>query len=119
MKSSYQDNCTLVKKGMDFCCEKLRDHATIPAVGPFSAMRVHFSFRGSKNEAYFQIEHQSGNIRWLRFMAMRPGYDMVVSHYMKKGTNEELITYLSDESNVPEFANDFQGLSNSLDDKLD
>jgi len=37
---------------------------------------------------------------------------------MKKGTNEELLTYLSDESNIPEFVNDFQYLSNSLDDKL-
>ena len=104
---------------MDFCCQELNDSAVVPSNGPFSPFHVHFDFRGSKNAAYFCIEHQSGNIRWLRFFAARPGHDMIVSHYMKKGTNEELLAYLSDDSKIAEFVSDFQGLSDSLDDKLD
>lgn len=119
MNSHYKDNCTLVKKCMEVCCENLRDPAVIPADGAFRKYLIRFDFRGSKNAAFFSIEHQSENIRWLRFLAVRSGHDMAVSNYIKKGTNEELIAYLSDESNIPTFVSDLQNLSDSLDSKLD
>ena len=52
-------------------------------------------------------------------MAVRPGSDLVVSNYMKKGTSQELIEYLSDKSNIKAFVEDFQHLSDSVDDKHD
>ena len=119
MKKHYRNNCILVSKCMEYCCEKLRDPSAIPENGPFPMFRVSFDFQGSKNKSFFCIEYQSANIRWLRFSVMRNGHDMVVSHYMKKGTNEELAAYLSDSSIVAEFVSNFQGLSDSLDDKLD
>ena len=118
MMNNYETNCLLVERGMEHCCENLRG-ARIPEKGIFKPFRVCFNFRGSKNEAFFIIEYQSGNIRWLRFMAVRPGSDLVVSHYMKKGTNRELIEYLSDKSNIKAFVEDFQHLSDSVDDKHD
>ena len=119
MKGHYKNNCILVNKCREYCCEKLQDPSAIAENGPFPMFRVSFAFQGSKNKGFFCVEHQSGNVRWLRFVVARPGYDMVVSHYMKKGTNEELAAYLSDASTVAEFVSDFQGLSDSLDDKLD
>ena len=91
MMNNYKTNCCLVERGMELCCENLRG-ARIPEKGIFSPFRGCFNFRGSKNEAFFVIEHQSGNIRWLRFMVVRPGSDMVVSNYMKKGTNHLTLT---------------------------
>ena len=119
MKNAYQENCRLVKKGMEVCCQFLEDPKRTPESGPFEAYRIFFGFRGSKNEAMFRVEHQSGDWRWLRFIVARPGCDMAVSHYIKKGTNAELIEYLSDESRVVEFVADFQHLSDSVDDKVD
>jgi len=118
MMSNYETNCWLVEKGMKYCCEHLHG-SRIPEKGIFTPFRIYFDFRGSKNEAFFIIEYQSGALRWLRFMAVRPGSDMVVSHYMKKGTNQELIEYLSDKSRIKEFVEDFQHLSDSVDDKHD
>lgn len=118
MMNNYKTNCLLVEKGMKICCENLRG-ALIPEKGIFSPFRACFDFRGSKNKAFFIIEHQSGNLRWLRFMAVRPGSDLVVSNYMKKGTSQELIEYLSDKSNIKAFVEDFQHLSDSVDDKHD
>ena len=118
MMNNYKANCCLVEKGMKICCENLRG-TLIPEKGIFSPFRASFDFRGSKNKAFFIIEYQSGNLRWLRFMAARPGSDMVVSHYMKKGTNQELIEYLSDKANIKAFVEDFQHLSDSVDDKHD
>jgi len=111
-------NHLLVERCMEYCCENLRG-TQIPEKGIFSPFRVSFDFRGSKNKAFFVIEYQSGDLRWLRFMAVRPGSDLVVSHYMKQGTNQELIAYLSDKSNIKGFVEDFQHLSDSVDDKHD
>jgi len=119
MKDAYRENCELVKKGMEVCRKNLQDPKCTPESGSFAAYRVYFRFRGSENEAMFRIEHQSGNLRWLRFMVVRIGSDLAVSHYMKKGTNAELVDYLSDESLIPEFVRDFQALSDSVDDKMD
>ena len=118
MMNDHKTNCLLAERCMEICCENLRD-ARIPEKGIFSPFRICFDFRGSKNQAFFVIEHQSGSLRWLRFMAVRPGSDMVVSHYMKKGTNRELIGYLSDKSNIRTFVEDFRQLSDSVDDKHD
>lgn len=118
MMNNYEANCCLVEKGMKICCENLRG-TLIPEKGIFSPFRASFAFRGSKNKAFFIIEYESGDLRWLRFMAVRPGSDMVVSHYMKKGTNQELIEYLSDKSSIKAFVEDFQHLSDSVDDKHD
>jgi len=111
-------NHLLVERCMEYCCENLRG-TQIPEKGIFSPFTVSFDFRGSKNKAVFIIEYENDDLRWLRFMVARPGSDMVVSHYMEKGTNQQLIGYLSDKSKIKGFVDDFQHLSDSVDDKHD
>ena len=117
--SHYQTNAQKTKEGMALCCKLLRDPERIPAEGAFQPCRVFFQYRGSKNEAMFCLEHQHGDQRRLSLTVARPGSDMVVFHYMKKGTNQELIDYLSDPNRVSEFMESFQKLSDSVDDKHD
>lgn len=78
-----------------------------------------FEYLHGFNKAVFIIEYENDDLRWLRFMVARPGSDMVVSHYMEKGTNQQLIGYLSDKSKIKGFVEDFQHLSDSVDDKHD
>ena len=119
MSSHYETNRTLAERCAKLCCEKLHAASVIPTHGIFKPYNICFDFRGSKNEAHFLIEYQSGDLRQLRLMMVRPGSDMVVSHYMKKGTNQELIDYLTDAGSIPEFLTSFQQLSDSVDDKHD
>ncbi len=108
-------NRKLVEKGMEVCSQMLREGKNIPFEGAFNGYHISFDLKGSKNTAMFFFEHDSGNIRRLRFTVYRPGRDLAVNYYMTKGTNEELAQYLSDKSRIDEFTDDFQKLSDSVD----
>ncbi len=117
MMTDRETNRILVEKCMDFCCKKLCDSDCIPQKGVFPDYRVSFNFRGSNNEAGFLFEHQYGSIRRLRFIVTRRGSDLAAFYYMQKGTNRELTEYLSDKSRIDAFLDDFQHLSDLVDDK--
>ena len=112
-------NLILAEKSAARCCEVPRDPDTIPEKGTFRPYRAFFRYRGSRNEVMFRFEQQSGDIRRLILSAVRPGYDMAVSHFLMRGTNQELLDYLSDRAHIPEWLDSFRQLSDSLDEKLD
>ena len=112
-------NLVLVEKSAACCLEKLADPGAIPEEGSFRPYRVTFRYRGSENEVMFRFEHQGGALRRLSLAAVRPGRDVMVSHYIMRGSNGEIAACLADKSRIPEWVESFRSLSASIDDKLD
>ena len=50
---------------------------------------------------------------------MRPGREVMVSHYIMRGSNGEIAACLADKSRIPEWVESFRSFSASIDDKLD
>lgn len=78
---------------------------------------LQFDYPGSSNIGVLHLEHSKLDKRPYAFKisAIRCDTDMLISNYIKFGTLNDIIAYLSDRGNLQEMAFSYQELSESVD----
>lgn len=87
----------------------------VPEKGDFAPFGFGFEIVDSPNHGLMRIENRNGNARMLRLGVHRKGSDRLYSNYLKTGTNEELIAYLRDPANIPQWLETVAHLSDKVD----
>ena len=103
------------------CSEVLTQRAEkeVPENGKFRKIFVAFDIPDTKNEALITIEADAKDYKNQRRVSIgvhHQNSDRVVSNYMFKGTKQEIIDYLKDSKNFPEFTQTVNELSTAIDD---
>lgn len=108
----------LIDKGFKLLHDKAERE--VPENGPFaSKVFMAFDVPDSQNEALMVIEHDKIDPKTQRRLSVklhRPNSDRYESHYMFKGTKQEILDYLNKAENQPDFINSVNELSKSVDD---
>ena len=102
-------------------CERLADHIRdeIPERGIFTPAAFRFHICGTKNLAVVRVSHHAANERSISLHVVRAGYDRAYTHFLMRGTNEELSNALRSQRGKREFLKDVRSLSQSVDEYHD
>lgn len=107
----------LVPKGSDLLMQRVERE--VPENGKFKKISVSFDIPDTQNKAQFFIEADAKDYKDKRILSIgvhHQNSDRVVSNYMFKGTKQEIIDYLKDSKNFPEFTQTVNELSTAVDD---
>ena len=91
----------------------------VPEKGIFKSYGFRFDVYGTKNAGMMQVEYKSGDQRMLHLGVLRKGTDRLYSHFLPRGTNQDLIAYLENPDNLSEWLESIQHLSDQADDYWD
>ena len=91
----------------------------VPEKGIFQPYGFHFDIFGTKNQGMMQVEYKSGADRMLKLGVFRKGTDRLYSHFLPRGTNQELIAYLEDPNSLTDWLDSIKHLSDTVDDNWD
>lgn len=108
----------LIEKSAGLLAQRIRDD--VPETGKFKTYFYTFDIPGTQNEGYLSVEYwepRGPEQRGVRLGAFRSGTNMLVSYYMKVGTNAELIAYLEDPETPEDWCAQIRKLSDSVDDR--
>ena len=107
----------LLEKCMEYLTQRLHDH--IPEQGEFPPCQVCFEYPGTKYMGYMRIEidllSKDGTGRRLRTSMGERDSDKIVSHYMEKGTNAQLIAWFADTGSLQKLMESYAELKKSVD----
>lgn len=96
-----------------------RAEKEVPENGKFRKIFVAFDIPETTNEALITIEADAKDYKNQRRVSIgvhHQNSDRVISNYMFKGTKQEIIEYLKDNNNFPEFTQIVNELSTAVDD---
>lgn len=117
MLSKEEKMQILIPKGSDLLMQRMERE--VPENGKFQKISVSFDIPDTQNKAQFLIEADAKDYKDQRILSIgvhHQNSDRVISNYMFKGTKQEIIDYLKDNSNFPEFTQTVNELSDSVDD---
>lgn len=102
-----------MEKMVEMIRQKTQGGGLCPALG------VCFDYPGSSNIGVLRLELSTsvGSPYMCRVGVYRTNTDMLISNYMKSGTLDDIIAYLSDRANLQEMASSYQHLSASVDER--
>lgn len=105
---------------MEKMVEIIRQKTQADGVCPASCLR--FDYPATSNIAILHLEHNYNSRSDETPYAFKIGVyrintDMLISNYMKFGTLDDIIAYLSDRANLQEMASQYQHLSESVDER--
>lgn len=104
-----------VPEFIDFMREKV---AEMPSSRLFRPMSLGMMVPGTDNIALLAVERSSTvGERCLIARCMRRGTDLCVSHYMMRGSHEDILAYLASPAGIEEISASFRTLSDAVDDK--
>lgn len=80
---------------------------------------LRFEYPGTSNEGVLHLERSKleGKPYAFKISAIRSNTDMLISNYMKFGTLNDVIEFLSDRNNLAKMVSAYQHLSESVDDR--
>ena len=116
MKERKMTKKDFVRRAMEVMLEHYDAH--IPASGRCKPFSVSCRYPGTEYEALLQVEQDltgSPDSRRLRTMMHENGSDRVVSHYITKGTGDELKAWLRNPENRGELMKSYEQLKQSVD----
>lgn len=115
--TNFEKTIKILEKCAEHLSERLRDH--IPEQGDFPPNQVWFEYPGTKYAGYMRIEKdllsEDGTVRRLRTSMGQKNSDRIVSHYLEKGTNTQLIAWLSESGSIQKLAESYGQLKESVD----
>lgn len=78
---------------------------------------IHGNYPGRDYQAWLILEPdgRESTVCRLKTLIQRNGSDLCIQHYIFRGTQEAMETYLSDSSNIPEMLESWQQLSDAMD----
>lgn len=91
----------------------------VPENGRFAPVVVTYKLPDSNNKVRVKIEHDEKEYQTQRRLSVgvhHENSDRLSSEYLKKGTKQEIITYLSEENTTKEMADAMIKLSKKTDD---
>ena len=110
----------LIGKGIEYFKNALVE--LVSSTGRIRPFRMRFHIPGTENKGFFIVESAeagSPDDRYLQIGVCRDGTDRLTSNYLSRGTNQELIDYLSRAHLTEALANAFSLLSEKTDDYWD
>ena len=116
MKERKMTKQDFVRRAMEVMLEYYDER--IPAKGRCSPFTVSAVWPGTDYTARLMVEQDltgSPDSRRLRTMMHEKGSDRVVSHYITKGTNDELKAWLRNTDNRAELLESYEQLKESVD----
>ena len=116
MKERKMTKKDFVRRAMEVMLEHY--DTQIPAAGRCRPFSVSADWPGTDYTARLMVEQDltgSPNSRRLRTMMHEKGSDRVVSHYITKGTGEEIKAWLRDTENRGELMESYEQLKKSVD----
>ena len=116
MKERKMTKKDFVRRAMEVMLEHYDAH--IPATGRCKPFSVSCRYPETDYEALLQVEQDltgGSDSRRLRTMMHEYGSDRVVSHYITKGTGNEIKAWLRDTENRGELMTSYEQLKESVD----
>lgn len=113
--SGEKEHELTVPEFIGFMREKV---AEMPSSRLFRPMSLGMMVPGTGNIALLAVERSSTvGERCLIARCMRKGTDLCVSHYMMRGSHEDVLAYLDSPAGIEEISASFGALSDAVDDK--
>ena len=116
MKERKMTKQDFVRRAMEVMLECYDEH--IPATGRCRPFTVSARWPGTDYTARLMVEQDltgAADSRRLRTMMHENGSDRVVSHYITKGTGEEIKAWLRNTENRAELMQSYEQLKESVD----
>lgn len=101
------------EKMVEMIGQRTQPDGTCP---PFN---LRFDYPGTSNEGVLHLERSKleGKPYALKISALRSNTDMLISNYMKFGTLNDVVEYLSDQNRLAKMLSAYQHLSESVDER--
>lgn len=114
-----EENLAKWRRLLQFVIEKLVESIRQNAEGhgKEESWGVGLKLDGTENRAFLVVERSASDpsLKMLSVQVLRAGHDRCVMNYMKNGTMEELLDYLTDEANLGELLDSIRHLSDRID----
>lgn len=115
--TNMEKTVKILEKCAEYFTDRLKNH--IPEQGNFPPNQIRFEYPGTKYYGYMRIEKdllcEDGTGRRLRTSMGEMGSDKIVSHYLEKGTNPQLIAWFADPGNIQKLIESYGDLKQSVD----
>lgn len=106
----------LVRACMEFLCDSLPKN--MPSTGKCPPVNVSFDFTGTQYKANLTVQCDAADPSQRRLVTRiaKPDTDLCVMNYMERGTQDEILAYLSDQTHIAPLLKSLEHLSNKMDD---